>query len=107
MPRRPYKPRTYLYNCPACHTWQPIATLTAQKECYERGACPRCQRDDGWLARVQVAAIEEHLARLVTLGRAAPEQDKARLRALYVKKVQQLAEAKARAAMDEAEVRQV
>jgi hypothetical protein len=106
MSRRPYRTRQYLFHCKVCHTWQPIATLTAQKECYDRGACPRCQRDDGWLARVQVAAIEEHLQRLVQLGKAAPEADKPRYRALYRKKQAQLIAARARAgaAVDEVPV---
>lgn len=95
MPRRPYKPRQYLYNCGVCHTWQSIPTLTMQKECYEAGACPRCQQDADWLARVRVAAIEEHMARLVTLGTAAPEAEKARYRDMYLKKREQLAAARA------------
>jgi hypothetical protein len=48
-----------------------------------------------WLARVKVAAIEQHLARLVTLGKAAPEAEKFRYRAMYVKKAAQLVQARA------------
>lgn len=102
MTRRPYRPRQYLYACPRCKQWSGVKTLDEQAACRQQGACPRCQRDDGWLARVRIAAIEEHLARLVTLGRAAPECDKARLRALYVKKQAHLQAA--RMAVDEGEV---
>jgi hypothetical protein len=95
MPRRPYKPRQYLYSCKVCNQWVSIPTLTMQKECYEAGACPRCQQDAAWLARVRVAAIEQHLERLVTLGKAAPEAEKFRYRAMWIKKQQQLVQARA------------
>jgi hypothetical protein len=95
MSRRPYRPRPYLYECPKCDKWCSVPTSEMQQECRAAGACPRCQHDAAWLARVKVAAIEEHMARLVTLGKAAPEAKKATLRAMYVKKQQQLATARA------------
>jgi hypothetical protein len=95
MPRRPYHPRPYLYECPKCDKWCSVPTAEMQKECYEAGACPRCQQDAGWLARVKVAAIEQHLERLVTLGKAAPEAEKFRYRAMWIKKQAQLVQARA------------
>lgn len=95
MPRRPYKPRTYIFPCPACKQWTPIQTMPALEACRKAGACPRCQHDVQWLAKVKVAAIEEHMARLVTLGTAAPEAEKARYRDMYLKKREQLAAARA------------
>jgi hypothetical protein len=95
MPRRPYKPRQYLYACDRCHQWHAVPTLEIQAQCREAGACPRCQQDAAWLARVKVAAIEQHLERLVTLGKAAPEAEKFRYRAMWIKKQAQLVQARA------------
>jgi hypothetical protein len=95
MPRRPYRPRPYLYECPKCNKWCSVPTSEMQQECREAGACPRCQHDTSWLARVKVAAIEEHMARLVTLGKAAPEEQKAVYRAMWRKKAAQLQVARA------------
>lgn len=95
MPRRPYKPRTYIFPCPACKEWIPIKTMPELEACRKAGACPCCQHNAQWLARVKVAAIEQHMARLVTLGTAAPEAEKARYRVMWRTKAAQLAQARA------------
>lgn len=98
MPRRPYQSRQWVFNCPVCHQWQPVASRELQQVCKDAGACPDCVRNDYWVLRMRIVAIEIHLEQLAKAGAAAPEERKPFLRGVYQRKLEVLARAKAQLA---------
>lgn len=94
--RRPYQRRQYLVDCQCCHQWRTVETRALQAVCQEAKTCPQCMKDDYWLLRVQIVAIEVHMERIVKQGQELPEDQRGPLRLAYTKKAQQLARAKAR-----------
>lgn len=101
---RQYRPakshkRMYVVECGACGQWATVPTLELQAECRRLKQCPKCQHNEVWRATVKVEAIRAHMAALVKRGQALPDGPaRDRLRAIYVSKMQQLAQAEARLA---------
>jgi hypothetical protein len=90
--------RMYLYGCPICHRWFTVPTLEEQAVLRDCGACAACCRDQGWVLRVRIAAIEQHLAELMARGQALPMGEREPVRVAYRHKHAQLVQAQARLA---------
>jgi ABC-type cobalamin/Fe3+-siderophores transport system ATPase subunit len=87
--------RTYLYDCKLCGRWVAVPTATAQRFARRRGACVHCLHDPQWKQRVYINLIALHVDAIVARGKAAPAGERAHLRRLYAKRLQQLAAARA------------
>lgn len=88
--------RAYIVDCSICHRWSSVPTLEIQSICREAGVCPACMRNDFFLLRVRIAAIEMHLESLKKKGQALPEDEREPLREMYSRKARQLADARAK-----------
>lgn len=101
--RSPPRARTYLVDCKVCHQWHSVATIEIQSICKEAGACPDCMRNDYFLLRVKIAALEMHLDELVKRGQKMPEgAGRDFMRKMYTKKLGQLTTARKQIATLEA-----
>lgn len=87
---RPYRSRTWIVNCTCCHQWVPVPSREVQEICKETGTCPKCIRDDYWMLRIRVIAIQQVLEWIVRKGKKLPESERAPLRDLYARKAKQL-----------------
>jgi hypothetical protein len=96
MPRSPYQKRVYIVQCSICGRWCPVPTLEHQRICKEAGSCLDCMANGPFRLRVQIAAVEEAIAWVVRRGKAAPEEKRGQWRAVYTRKVKQLARLKER-----------
>jgi hypothetical protein len=90
--------RTYLYGCPLCHRWSSVATLEEQAALREQGACATCCADQGWMLRVRIAALEQHLAEIKARGLALPLEEREPIRVIYRHKHAHLVQAQERLA---------
>ena len=96
MRKSPPRARTYLVSCSVCHQWHSVPSVEIQSICKEAGACPDCMRNDYFLLRVKIAALEMHLDELVKRAKSMPEDRRVFLRSIYVKKSAELSTARER-----------
>lgn len=102
--RSPPRARTYLVDCKVCHTWSSVPTLEVQEICREAGVCVGCMRNDFFLLKVRIVAIDLAMESIVKRGQKMPEDRRPLLRTVYAKKAKQLAAARAQLAELEAKV---
>lgn len=88
VPRQ--RKRTYLVDCSICHTWSSVPTLEVQSICREAGVCVACMRNDYFLLKVRIAAIEAAMESIAKRGQHMPEDRRPLLRSVYAKKALQL-----------------
>lgn len=94
--------RMYIVNCSVCHRWCSVPSLELQSICREAGACLDCMKNDYFLLRVRIVAVEEVLRVIVRKGKALPEERREQWRMVYVRKTRQLS--RLRAQLEELQV---
>lgn len=96
--KSPPRQRQLLVDCSICHTWSTVPTLEAQQICREAKCCVGCMRNDFFLLRIRIVAIEQAMESIAKRGRLLPDDRKPMLRTVYAKKARQLAECRAQLA---------
>ena len=89
-PRGTSMPRMWLVDCPVCHRWSTVPTLHVQAICREAACCLDCMKNEYFVLKVRIVAIEEAMALLVNRGKKLPEDQRGPLREVYARKTRQL-----------------
>jgi hypothetical protein len=96
--KSPPRQRQLLVDCKICHTWSTVPTVEAQQICREAGVCVSCMRNDYFLLKIRIVAIECAMESIVKRGKLMPEDRKPMLRKVYAKKAKQLVDCRAQLA---------
>lgn len=87
--------RMLLVDCPVCHRWSTVPTLNVQRICREAGACLDCMKNEYFLLKVRIEAIQDVMTKIARRGASLPEQERPPLREIYARKGKQLAAVRA------------
>lgn len=82
--------RTWIVDCKICHRWSSVPTLNMQAICREAGACLDCMKDEYFMLKVRIAAIEMVIENIAKRGKRLTEDERPALREVYVRKSRQL-----------------
>lgn len=100
--RSTHQRRSLLVDCPVCHRWSSVPTLNVQAICREAGCCLDCMRNDYFLLKIRIEAIQGAMASIAKRGQKLPENERPALREVYARKAQQLVQAREQLAALEA-----
>lgn len=98
----PSRQRSLLVDCPVCMRWSSVPTLNVQAICREAGCCLDCMRNEYFLLKVRIEAIEGAMRSIAKRGQRLPEDQRPALREVYARKAEQLNKARAQLAALEA-----
>lgn len=100
--KSPHHTRQLLVSCSVCHTWSSVPNKEIQSICREAKCCVGCMRNDYFLLKVRIVAIELAMESIAKRGAQLPEDRRPMLRSVYARKARQLAAARIQLAALEA-----